>query len=340
MKSVISSFLTFVFIFAFSAYAFSYNIDGIDTGREWDSAVVYNLVDGESNCGVDFGVVKVKFDYETNAFLFCFLFSDPDLTSDNTFAGISLNVEGAEFIVNASEGVSSQNIDPYSFDGAVYLDVNNGATCEVRVGVKAGLPQSVNCSVRFIDSQGSFSNYYPFTIINEAYEEPTTVFISSVDNEEDENTSLKKKTTRRYTTTTRPDITIKTSPPYSYTGRTKRTTTKKTTEKILNSTKAPKNNVTIIYHEKEVFVSEVYVESKITHSLSESAEEITVVTEKSESVSQPEETTSRSNEITLSKGTKYKKIMTVAGLVGFVSLAGFGVYSAKKSSGKTTDNNK
>ena len=344
MKHILTAFSLFVFVFVLSFSAFSYNIDGIDTGREWDGAAVYNLVDGESNCGVNFGVVKVKFDYETNAFLLCFLFSDPNLTSDNLLAGVLLDVEGAEFKVDASDGVNSENIDPYSFDGAIYLDINNGATCEVRVGVKAGLPKSVNCSVRFIDSQGGFSNYYPFTIINESYEEPTTVviFSSNIDLIDDNTTSKKKATTHRKTTT-KPDITIKTSPPYSYTGRTKKTTTEKSTvkEKTNPSTKPQKNNVTVIYYEKEVYISEVYVENKTTYSVTDLSEEFTTaISETPESVFQTDNIFSDGNGISLSKGTKYKKIMTVAGLICFVSLAGFGVYSAKKSSESTTDNNK
>ncbi len=346
MKRILTTFLSIVFIFSLSFFAFSYNIDGIDTGREWDGASVYNLVDGESNCGVDFGVVKVKFDHETRAFLLCFFFSDPNFTADNLFAGISLQVEDAEFEFDASDGIYSQNIEPYSFDGAIHLDINNGVTCEVRVGVKSGLPKRVDCCVRFIDSQGFYSNYYPFTIENDAYEEETGNN-SEVSNATDDKTILNNKTKSRRNrfSTTRSDITIKTSPPYSYTGRTKRTTTEKTTKKdklpaTTKTANTQKNNVTVVYYEKEIYISEVYIKKDPAHPLTELTEVIdTYESEHSEITLQTSEINTEKNEISLSKGTKYKKALTVGGLTAFIALACFGVYSAKKASDKSDNGN-
>ena len=169
MKHIVSFICILILLLSFILSAFSYDIDGIDNGYEWDGAIVSKILDGESNCGVNFGVVKYKFDYETSAVLFCFMFSDPDVTPENNNAGILLTVEDSTFEFNASDGKKSENIDPYSFDGAIHLDENNGATAEIRVGIKAGLPKSLDCCVRFIDSQGYYSNYYYFTIINDEY---------------------------------------------------------------------------------------------------------------------------------------------------------------------------
>ena len=89
-----------------------------------------------------------------------------------------------------------------------------------------------------------------------------------------------------------------------------------------------------MYHEKEIYISHVYIQPT----------ETTIATETS-TVSDTEISTevilsidsSDNNEITLSQGTKYKKILTGVGLTAFIILAGFGIYSAKKNAENTTE---
>ena len=50
--------------------AYSADIDGFDNGAEWDGAAVLKLVDGESNCNVNFGLVKAEFDNDNSAVFF------------------------------------------------------------------------------------------------------------------------------------------------------------------------------------------------------------------------------------------------------------------------------
>ena len=341
MKRVVSVFAVFILIYINLFSAFSFDVDGIDSGTEWDGATIYTLIDGESNCRVNLGLVKVKFDYETDALNFCFLFSDPDFTADNLHAGISLSVDNSTpFEVTSSAGSDYQNILPYSFEGAVILDDNKGATCEIRVGFKSGLPETINCSVRYIDSQGSYSNYYNFEIINELYvpDEILTV-IPSVNNNDSSNYNTdktSKKSTTKKKTTEKDDYTIKTSPPYSYTGRTKKSTTKKTIDSAVVMTSKPvktkKETVKVYYYEKEVYISEIFISETISKTLESSSENesnipdnITISNEYSEM---------QHEDISLSKGTKYKKVITCVGLAAFITLAVIGVYSAKKGSDK------
>ena len=335
--------LIFVFIFLFLYFSLSsfsaFIIDGNDTGVEWDGASVYRLFNGESNCGVNLGLVKFKFDYENDALCMCFFSLDPELTPDNLNAGISLSVDGsAPFVVTANDVILSENIPPYSFDGAVYLDNNNGLTCEVRVGIKSGLPEKLECCVRFIDSSGFYSNNYWFTVENEAYSTTDAQIISPTADNTDpvfnsdnsgktENT--KKQSDNKKKSTTKSHFEIKTSPPCTYTGRIKTTkpkAQKNTTVKLTKAEKTKNETVKVIYYEKEVIVSEVYV-SETTDFVSQQ-----IITE-----AQPTETTEQNIKITLSEGTKYKKIITAVCLCSFVALACFGTYSAKKNSKKSDE---
>lgn len=348
MKHIFSTFLILILLFSLISNVFSYEIDGIDNGYEWDGATVYKLFEGESNCGIDFGILKYKFDYETSAVMFCFMFSDSGLEPDNINAGVSLTVESADFEFNASDVRKSDNQNPYSFDGAIYLDENNGATAEIRVGIKAGLPESLECSVRFIDSQGYYSNYYPFTIINNDYSETENIVIYSSENyfetEDSPRKTVKsttKRTTKKRTTTEKKTITEKKTS--SFTSRTTKniTSTKPknllsdpTTMKPTDSFTTAANIATIIYHEKEIYISHVYIQPTETTIVTETStvSDTEISTEVTSSVD-----SSDNNEITLSQGTKYKKILTGVGLTAFIILAGFGIYSAKKNAGNTTE---
>ena len=339
MNKVLSAFCALILIYLIVFSAFSFNIDGVDSGIEWDGSSIYTLVDGESNCGVNFGLVKVKYDYETYALYLCFHFSDPDFTSDNLYAGISLSVDNnSPFQITSSDGFLYKDIIPHSFDSAIIVNDTKGATCEIRVGFKSGLPEVTDCSVRFIDSQGFYSNYYNFRIVNEMYE-PYDKFIvsASVDNNDPANYRTSNLKTSKNKITSGDNHTIKTSPPYSYTRRTKNSTTVKLTEhpEIISSKpiKTKKETVKVYYYEKEVYISNVYI--------SESASVVpttvlSVGADIYDEIAAFEEIADKQDDkLSLSKGTKYKKAVSCVGLALFITLAFVGVYSAKK--GKNTD---
>ncbi len=362
MKKIFSLFVVlFILAYLLTFSASSFNFDGKDTGVEWDGATVYTLVDGESNCGIDFGAVKVKFDYDTDAVCMCFYFIDPEFTPDNPYAGISLLFDGeALFEITASDGIYSENISPYSFEGAVFVDDNNGATCEIRSGIKSGLPETVDCEVRFIDSHGHYSNYYDFTIINESYVTSdsfvisptadntdvaynTNAFYNTTKNKVVKNETTKRKTTRKSSSKTFAYVEINTSPPYSYTGRTysrnKSTKPNTTVVNTVNTTKQKQNiNQTVkVYYEKEIYISEVYV----THPIKNTTEYNDILIQSENQTSQTPDTayTTKTSEknISLSDGTRYKKLVMAVGIAAFAVIAFFGTYSAKKSLKHSTD---
>ena len=351
MKRFLSVLLFSAFLYIVSFNAFSFVIDGHGNGVEWDGASVYKLVDGESNCGVNFGLVKAKFDYEGNAVYLCFNFIDPEFASDNVSAGVSITVDNsATFEISASEGTRYDNVAPYSFEGAIFVDENHGANCEIRVGIKSGLPEQIDFDARFIDAHGHYSDFYHFEVKNELYEVTEPVIVNPTADTDDpaynsdiitvpterttkpkttKSTTAKKTTTKKSTTTKRKSE-ILTTTSYSYTRRPRTTVTKKTeTEsKNLKTTEALKTNKIIEkihYYEKEVYISEVYI--TVTQDPSTTVASTTVT----ETVITDETT------VSLSKGTKYKKIISAAALVGLISLAFIGVYSAKKSKNNSSN---
>ena len=352
-------FVLFIFAYSFKFSASSFTFDGKDTGIEWDGATVYSLVDGDSNCGVSFGAVKVKFDYDSNAVCMCFYFTDSEFTSDNPYAGVSLCVEeDAVFEISASDGYFSENISPYSFEGAVFIDDNKGATCELKAGIKSGLPESIDFEVRFIDSHGYYSNYYNFSVINEAYVASEVFSISpTADNTDiayntDYNTTKKntvkketanKKSTKKSFSKTFAYVEIKTSPPYSYTGRTfSRNKSTKTNTTVSNTVKTTKHNkidnqTAKTYYEKIIYISEVYI-TESNYNTTDNVIELSQSENTTLQVSDSENLTIESSEIiSLSDGTKYKKLITAAVITAFAVIAFFGTYSAKKSSKHSTD---
>ena len=344
MKHIFSIVFILMLLLSLVTSVFSYDIDGIDNGYEWDGATVYKIFDGESNSGVDFGVLKYKFDYETSAVLFCFMFSDPELEPDNTNAGVLLTVEGSDYEIFASDGTKSLNINPYSFDGAIHLDENNGATAEIRVGVKSGLPESMDCCVRFIDSNGYYSNYYSFVVINNAYQEtekvviyPSDKYITERYTEKTRKLTTEKKTTKR--TTTEKTTYLRTTKPTTQKVRTTKPE-ESTSVTVISKTTKPfttaENKVTIIYHEKEIYISHVYIQPTESTTSTTSATSATSETESS-ATDILTEIVPDTSDITLSQGTKYKKILTAVGLSAFIILACFGIYSAKKNSGNNME---
>ena len=338
MKRMSAILLAFIFAAGLSLAAFSADIDGEDKGVEWDGATVYKIINGESNCGVTHGFLKVKFDNPNRAVFLCFMFIDPALEQGNTAAGISMTVEGSEpFVMTMSSSPQSYDIAKYSFDGAMSIDENNGATCEIRLGVKEGLPREIHGSVRYIDANGVPSNVYGFTLINEEYAETTARVISPTADNSDpaynpninaEKTTKSKKTTAAKTTTEK--FEIKTSPPYSYVRKTKPSTTVlKTTAAVRTSEKTTKpkrtEKATVYYYEKEVIISQVIVTQPPE----------TAQTDGVSSVNQAEPAieTQASAEISPKSG-KYKIIAGVTGGVLLISVAAWGGMSGKgKSNG-------
>ena len=361
MKRIYTAFLAVMLLMIFMINAFSINIDGIDINNEWHDSATYNLVNNDSNCNITFGVVKVKFDNQNSAVYLNFMFIDPMLERGNLNCGAKISVEGCSpFVIVAGNSPINNEIDIYSFDAAVAADDNNGATCEVRIGFKEGMPRELFCDVQLIDSQGEPSNCYYLNLINEGYSEPTVMDIMPTADNDDPfynpdllSTTVKttKPKTSRYkketepsyskkkrTTTTLPPTTkfVVPNEPMCYTGRVKPTYTNKVvaTEQTLHNN----DGVTVYYYEKEIIISQVPVIVQITATKQAESSEI-ITTESTYEYIQPQSTENFSEitvsatdnpQISLKESKDYKKLSLAFGAVAFAVIAVAGVFVAKK----------
>ncbi len=345
------------FVFLYSLNAFSVTVDGIHNNSEWDGATATQLLSGETNSKVNYALVNTVIEPDENALYLCFMFIDPDLQQDNTRVGVSLSVENSDlFDVTVADSPSHSDNSDYSFDGAITINENGGATCEIRAGFKNGLPRKINATVRFTDSEGTLSNICPFSIINDYFIETTELIISQNVTETEKASSdsiktTKEKTTKKKTTTYKEEKTtdytlkpkttkpekiktefyIQTSPPYSYVRKTK---APKTTRAMTSSASTKPKTVVqkpakVYYYEKEVIISEVYVTADETSSFTA----LTTVhaTTQKPTVGMTEIPSSTViTSFSLSKGTTYKVLIGALAVLSFTALAVFSSVSSKK----------
>lgn len=327
--------------------AFSVNVDGIHTGDEWDNATVNKLFDGESNCSVNLGLVKTLIDNENSAIFLCFMHRDPSLEVDNVNTGVSVSVENSEY-VSITPASSPQYVDysECSFEGFVTVDENNGATTEVRIGFKFGLPKEIKCKVRFVDSDGAMSNVYGFTVINDEYSETTELIITQREPEK-ETTSKREKTTKEPKETTRKTVKktekkttvkatekttgkIKSSRRYTYVRTTKPKMTKASATVKTIVEKVPAT----VYYEKEVIISHIYVTQTDVSSTANNTTETAMLTNAIHThlITSAEPETKIKSSFSLSEGAKKKAIIGIFAAVAFTIIAAAGTRSSKKSS--------
>lgn len=279
MKRLLCAVAALLMLLAFAVSAFSVTVDGIDGGAEWDGAPVKRLFSGESNCKVNFAAVKAKVASSESAVYLCFMFKDPDAALFNPAAGVILNVGNDTFTVTMESAPCSDDTADHSFDAAITADQNHGMTCEIRLGVKHGVPKSLDMSVRFIDTAGELSNHYAFTVENTEYSETQPVIVAPpTERPTAPPTEKPAKTTKAKKTTTQRDITKRQTTLKATTKRPRttirpvKTTAERTTKaQTQRTTKEPKTkaqrtkavrvegNATVYYYEKEVIISQVIV---------------------------------------------------------------------------------
>lgn len=279
MKRLLCAVAALLMLLAFAVSAFSVTVDGIDGGAEWDGAPVKRLFSGESNCKVNFAAVNAKVASSESAVYLCFMFKDPGAALFNPAAGVILNVGNDTFTVTMESAPCSDDTADHSFDAAITADQNHGMTCEIRLGVKHGVPKSLDMSVRFIDTAGELSNRYAFTVENTEYSETQPVIVAppterpaAPPTEKPAKTTKAKKTTTQRNTTKRQTTRKATTKRPKTTIRPVKTTAERTTKaQTQRTTKEPKTkaqrtkavrvegNATVYYYEKEVIISQVIV---------------------------------------------------------------------------------
>ncbi|MEE1139301.1 MAG: hypothetical protein U0M02_12550 [Acutalibacteraceae bacterium] len=326
MKKFISILLLSTFLYLSAITVFSADIDGYDKGEEWAGAETLLLLNGESNCNVNFGLIKWIIDSDTNGIYFCVMFKEPDLAADNTNVGASLKIENSDFYtVRATSSGNIIDEDRYSFEGSLSVDSNNGVTCEIRLGLKYGIPDIINGSVRFIDSEGVPSNIYDFSIDN----------INDITEYHNNHNSDGSDYTSHYKTTTqKPEKTTK---------RAEKTTKVKSTDSnddfwILDmflSDITTKQQTTSVIKSKLETEKNTDKKNKVTTknrktSVSETVLELNQHSDKTAdfnlSESQPENKIS----LNLEKGDKYKTTTLIGGVVTLVAISVLGTMKSRK----------
>lgn len=353
MLSVMLSILCVAAVTAKSVSANQAEIDGVHNSIEWDSAVITVLVEGESNSGVDLGTVQTMIDIENSAVFFCFMHKDPSLVKGNTVTGVMLSVENSDYFeVTSASSPAFDDSSEYSFEGFASTDDDNGATTEIRVGFKHGIPREISCKARFIDAEGKLSNVYSFTVINDEYTEATELMITQNEPATTKKSSAKPAATtkKKAATTKKKSVTdketkaqaentteefeiSKTPRRYTYV----RTTKPRTTGKEETTARAKKTSAaTVYYHEKEVIISQVYVtlteETKAVGDVTDTEEATTAEQTQNEAASEP--STEIKSTFSLSEGTKKKALVGIMAAVSFTVIAVAGTRGSKKK----TDN--
>lgn len=313
--------------------AYSADIDGFDNGAEWDGAAVLKLIDGESNCNVNFGLVKAEFDNDNSAVFFSFMFIDPLLEQGNDNAGISVSIEGSEpFVLTMSSTPNEYDIDKYSFSGAMSIDENSGATCEIRIGVKYGLTDKISGDVRFIDSNGSPSNFYDFSFNNDAYVHTTAkniyenTYSEKVTSDSSKKTTIKASTTKETTKKTTGDKISDDDLNFDFIFDlfTEPQTKNKTDNNAISSTKHIDKTEKV-----KTEVSNKREESSVGVAI-QTAEETTALFIEDTSVYQSQESVYEDKKsVPLSKGSKYKIITGVVCGLALIVIATLGTFKFK-----------
>lgn len=335
-------------IFLCSTEGFCFEIDGIDSGTEWEgSKSELILSNEESNNNVDFA--SVKWAIEENSLFICFNFTEPYLTEENTNVGVSFSVEDSEFFVFKADSDSLYDNETYRIEGAVETNLTNGVVCEIRVGFKYGIPSETNTKVRFIDTKNSYSNVYDVVINNYSYN--YNVDVGSYDKTVKTTNTTKLQTTKTAKETTKTETTT-----------TEKTTKSKSNESTDNFTDPLIKIINFLLTDdttksKASETSTKKVKEKTTRKTNQNKKNITLSTSNADNVSTEIITTyptdfesvetnytemnisnNMQQTISTTKGKKYQMLTAVAGGISLIAVAILGTLGANRKAEKENNN--
>lgn len=247
MKSKINIFALFlIMIMVPVVTCFSVKLDGVDDGIEWASADCVALIDKKDSNKIDYGSISYIVDKNGFDVYFLIYYSDKS-ASPYASAGILLTFGNDVISVDCKGNVINPNPDLYIVEVVTDINENDGCYCELMIGFKRGVGDSLSGKICFIDGEGTHSYHYPFTVINR-YAASTSEAVPTTRVTVERTTKAKPssdKTTK--TRTTKPELSAN------------ETDLQKTTKKI--SVNSDNNKTVVYFFEKDVVVSEVYVGS-------------------------------------------------------------------------------
>lgn len=173
----------------------------------WNTdSTLYDVLDtdSESNSAVEYAFLRVKYDRPSNRIKLLFML-ELDSFTDEKNAGVTLSVNGDEKITLHLDGSSEYNEDKYFAQINSVSDPMSKTLCiEVTLGIKKGIPETVNLEFNVYDTEGIASNTYTVDI-TETVEEDTTTSSQSEPGKTSKTTKIKTtkvKTTKTKTTKT------------------------------------------------------------------------------------------------------------------------------------------
>lgn len=249
MKSTVVKILAFMLAVMIPfGTCFAVKLDGADDGVEWNEAQFDILLDKKAGNNVNYGLVYTLVDKNGFDVYFLIFFSESP-AGDYSSSGIILTLDASSITVDCKGNVYNPDPDSFLVSSKVRIEENDGCYIEMKVGFKRGLPEDISAKLCFIDSKGTHSYHYPFSVKNNFV---TTMHVSESEvNPTSEATINERSTvlkTARHTTTK-----VKTTKPKS----TRAASNVKRTQK-------PEAGKTVVYfYEKEVVVSEVYADGNL-----------------------------------------------------------------------------
>lgn len=184
-----------------AASAEKVNLDSWNT-----DSTLYDVLDtdSESNSAVEYAFLRVKYDRPSNRIKLLFMLGLDSFTDEKN-AGVTLSVNGDEKITLHLDGSSEYNEDKYFAQINSVSDPMSKTLCiEVTLGIKKGIPETVNLEFNVYDTEGIASNTYTVDI-TETVEEDTTTSSQSEPGKTSKTTKIKTtkvKTTKTKTTKT------------------------------------------------------------------------------------------------------------------------------------------
>lgn len=305
MKPVLKILIVLVFLYACCINTFAaVKIDAFDSGTEWQNAE-YKLLISEPNVNnVDFAYMKSIID-QNNYDVYILIHLSDSKSSSYDHAGFILTLLNDVTITVTADNVRVEgNVADYSIESQIDVIENDGVICELRFGIKKGIPQIVTGTVSCIDGEGVTSNYYPFTLNNPNVEESTT---AKHHNNITENSN--EEIVSRY----REEKPI-----------TNNTTKAATTKKVEKTTKKKDNKTVVYFYEKEVVISQVYV-TEISQSQS------FAYTSSSQETAISQAASYATDEFQQSDGMKIQKVICVLGGALLIGLGAWAGISANKN---------
>ncbi|MCR5484356.1 MAG: hypothetical protein K6F09_02060 [Clostridiales bacterium] len=199
--------MTVLAVFLFSSLrAHAVDVDGLATSREWHGGRSAVLVEsgGSTNCELDYIYVSTLVDDETNSLYVLFECRSKNDIADSYRLGAEVYLDGDVVYACRDEKLNRFDENLYSLGSAFSVsEVVRQFICEMRIGIKFGIPDRLEIGLRAYDETGAPSDYYTFTVREPQEKSAETEKTSKETTAKKEKTTAEKKTTEKKETTTK-----------------------------------------------------------------------------------------------------------------------------------------